>query len=84
MKSFLVIVQVQAGEYQKHTTHLIKAETQDVAEDSALLNECHSVVGDGAEWVDGGIADVGYEFHYKISRCTEIEPEHVAVIKRYI
>ena len=84
MKTFLVEVVIQTGEYQKKATKLIQASTQTEAESYALTGECHGTLGESAEWVDGGIADLGYEFHYSVKSCVEVAPEHVRVLSQYL
>jgi len=84
MKYFVVKLTIQAGEYEKSRTKLIRAENMDDAGKQAMLNECHSGIGEGAEWTESGIADLGWEFHYSVSSVQEVLPEHVSTLKLYI
>lgn len=84
MKTFLVEVTIQAGEYQKNAIKLIQAATQAEAESYALTSECHGELGKNAEWANDGIADLNWEFHYQIGGCKEVKPEHVSVLSQYL
>ena len=76
MKAFIVVVNIQTGEYQKRSTKLINAETKEQAENDALLGECYGDIGESAEWIDGGISDLGDEFRYTVRSSKEVAPEH--------
>jgi len=84
MKTFIVKLDIQSGEYQKSTQKLIKADSPKEAETNALTGECHGTLGETAEWTENGIADLGWEFHYSVSSCVEVDPEHVAVLEQYL
>lgn len=84
MKTFLVEVTIQAGEYQKNAIKLIQAATQAEAESYALTSECHGELGKNAEWANDGIADLNWEFHYQIGGCKEVKPEDVAALSSYL
>lgn len=51
---------------------------------TALINECHGEIGENAQWTSNGISDLGDEFHYSVSSCVEVKPEHVDVLKLYL
>lgn len=84
MKTFLVEVVIQTGEYQKKATKLIQASTQTEAESYALASECHGALGQSSEWTEGGIADLHWEFHYRVGGCKEVAPAHVDVLRQYL
>ncbi|MCB5162947.1 hypothetical protein [Marinomonas algarum] len=84
MKTFIVKVEIQAGEYQKQATALVKGKSQTEAEAIALEGECHGTLGDNAEWTQSGIADLGWQFHYSVHSSTEVEPEHVSILNKYL
>lgn len=84
MKTFIVKLDIQAGEYQKSTTKLVKATSQNEAETIALEGECHGTLGESAERTESGIADLGWEFHYSVYSSVEVSPEHVSVLERYL
>ncbi|MGO3452454.1 MAG: hypothetical protein ACTIM4_14365 [Marinomonas sp.] len=84
MKTFIVKVEIQAGEYQKHSTKLVEAHSHSEAETNALEGECHGTLGENAEWTKSGIADLGWEFHYSVHRSVEVDPEHVSILNKYL
>lgn len=83
MKAFLVDVKIQTGEYEKNVQSLVFSETQEDAKKEALLGQCHGDIGNDSEWVEGGIADMHWEFHYSVSSFREVAPEDVGVLKKY-
>ena len=83
MKTFIVKLNIQAGEYAKSTQKLIKALSVEEAERKALLDECHGTIGENSEWAHGGIANLAWEFHYSVSSCIEVSPEHVRTLELY-
>jgi hypothetical protein len=83
MKTFMVKINIQSGEYVKTTQALVEAFSEKEAEKKALINECHGTLGENSEWENGGIADLGWEFHYSVSNCIEVSPEHVKTLKIY-
>ncbi len=83
MLYFVVKITIQAGEYEKISTKLIRAYNQKEAEKNALLGECHGVIGESSEWTDKGISDLGMEFHYSIYSCKAVKAEHVDILFEY-
>ena len=79
MKTFLVELKIQAGEYEKSCLKLENAETKEEAGKMAILGECHGE----PEWTDTGAADLGWEFHYSVYNCKEVLPEHVSILESY-
>lgn len=50
----------------------------------ALEGECHgSLEDETAEWTSNGIADLGYEFHYRSIGCERVKPEHEPFLRLY-
>jgi hypothetical protein len=85
MKYFIVKLVIQAGEYEKSCHKLIQAESEESADEKALLGECHGSIEDGtAEWTKSGIVDLGGEFHYSIFSCKEVKAEDVNVLSNYL
>lgn len=86
MKHFLVTLQIQCGDYQKHATTLQAAHSEDQAMKSALIGQCHGDIEEGsAIWDDEfTIEDVGGEFFYTVDSCEEVEPLHVHILKKYM
>jgi hypothetical protein len=84
MKTYIVVINIQAGSHQKRCTKLIKADTKEQAENDALLGECHGDIGESAEWIDGGISDLGDEFRYTVHSSKEVAPEHTDVLLTYL
>ena len=85
MNTYLVKLKLQIGEYEKSSVSLVDAATSSIAIEQALQGECHGAIEDGtAHWSDGGIFDLGGEFHYSVSSCELVNAEHVAVMKNYL
>lgn len=80
MPHYLVTRKIIIGEYEKSNESLVQADSEDEAREKALLGECHD---DTALIEDWGIYDCGGEFHYSISDCKLVSPEHVEVLKQY-
>ena len=83
-KAFVVKLTIRAGEYEKSVTKLVFADSEELANEQALLGECHGSIDDGtAEYTETGIADLGWEFHYTVSWTKEVHAEHVNVLRTY-
>ena len=83
-KVYVVKLTIRAGEYEKSVTKLVCADTEELANDQALLGECHGSIDDGtAEYTETGIADLGWEFHYSVDWSKEVHAEHVPVLRTY-
>ena len=84
LKTYFVTVEVQAGEYQKTIRKLVRAMSPKEANEKALEGECHgSLEDETAEWTSNGIADMGYEFHYRSIDCEQVKPEHEPFLRIY-
>lgn len=85
MNYYVVNIKIQTGEYEKNSLVLLQALNKVEAEKEALLAECHGEIDVTAEWTqNGGIADLGWEFHYSIGSCKEVKAEHVGILTEYI
>jgi len=79
MKHFFVELELNIGEYQKSTRHLITAETREQAMLQAMADESHGCANMDSE--DGIWWDMGGEMAYCVSRCDEVSDELVATLK---
>lgn len=70
MKTFLVKLDIRAGEYEKTSICLVEAETAERAGDYAIHGEAHDP--ESLDWSCGGAYDLGGEFHYSVSSTTEL------------
>ncbi len=85
MKFYAVKLKIRSGEYEKSATTLRHAESENEACALALLGECHGSLEDGtAEWVDGGISDMNWEFYYSVISCQVLTPEDAMVLQKYL
>lgn len=79
-KTFLVVLQITASQYNKNTKMLVVAEDEDAAVDLAFKLEAHN------ELVEEG--DMYYEpdyvFGYALDSVCEIASDDVAVLSKYI
>ncbi|HDY7901193.1 TPA: hypothetical protein RQK56_004054, partial [Vibrio vulnificus] len=63
---------------------LVLAADEHEAGENAMLGECHGDIADGtAEWVNDGVSDLGWEFHYSVISSKKIEKEHVTILRKY-
>ena len=83
MNTYYVVIEILVGEYAKDTTSLVTADNEDEAKRSALLGECHDDEED-LEWSNRGVYDCGGEFHYAVHSCTQVAPEDVDVLSKYM
>jgi hypothetical protein len=83
MKTYYVVIEILAGEYAKDTVSLCQAENEEIAKRNALLGECHDDEED-LEWSKRGVYDCGGEFHYAVHSCTQVAPEDVAILQKYM
>ena len=85
MKTFIITLNLQAGEYEKTSITLVKGINEQEAMQEALLAECHCTEDDGGlDWADGGVYDLHGEFHYSVRNCTLVNQDHVAILSQYI
>ena len=81
----VVNIKIRTGEYEKNSLVLLQALNKEEAEQEALLAECHGEIDVTAEWTqNGGIADLGWEFHYSIGSCKEVKAEHAGILTEYL
>ncbi|MFT6903884.1 MAG: hypothetical protein ACJAS1_000529 [Oleiphilaceae bacterium] len=84
MKTYIAKIKIESGGYEKDNRLLISANDPEEAGKTALLEECHCEIGDGAEWDEfGRIEDVSGDFRYSLHSCIEVAPEHVDFVKAY-
>lgn len=84
MKTYIVKLEIQAGEYAKSSHKLVRASSDAEARELALLGECHADLGEGAAWTEQGISDLYWEFHYRVDVCKEVSPEHIELLSSYL
>lgn len=65
MKYYLATVTIHAGEYEKHSTHLIRANSFSLASDYAIF--CESHMPETLDWSENQVVDMGGEFAYSAS-----------------
>lgn len=78
MKHFFVELELTLGEYEKHTRHLITAETREQAMLQAMTDESHGYANLTPE---GVWEDMGGEMAYRISRCDEVSDDLATTLK---
>lgn len=82
MKTFLVKLHIQAGEYEKSSVHLVSASSPDEAEELAIRDEAHN---DKLYKRHGWTYENDDSFAYAAKKITEIEDEQEkAVLKKYL
>lgn len=82
---YLVVIEIQCGEYVKSCTKLVSAFDETEAAQLALEGECHGSIEDGtAEETRDGIADLGWTFHYSISSCVKVDSDDVPSLRKYL
>lgn len=82
MKTFLVKLHIQAGEYEKSSVHLVSASSPDEAEELAIRDESHN---DKLYKRHGWTYENDDSFAYAANTITEIEDEQEkAVLKKYL
>ena len=84
-KSYLVELTLQIGEYQKVSKSIIRAVDEATAGTTALLNECHRPLGDGAEWLTEGqqIEDAHGEMIYSLNYTKELPYFTAEIFKQF-
>lgn len=82
MKTFLVNLYIQAGEYEKSALHLVSASSPEEAEKLAIRDESHN---DVLHEEHGWTYENDYSFAYAANTITEIKDEQEkAVLKKYL
>jgi hypothetical protein len=81
MKTFLVSLKIQAGEYEKSSSCLVSANTEALAVDYAIYLEAHDP--DTLDWDDNGASDLGWEFYYTGSGTKEVPAEEAQILAKY-
>tara|TARA_B100001059_G_C17517115_1_gene418839 strand:+ start:350 stop:625 length:276 start_codon:yes stop_codon:yes gene_type:complete len=86
MPAFLIVKQIQSGEYEKITTTLVCADSEQQACEGALLGECHSGLGEGADWLEEGqqIEDLYGEFIYTLYSVKLVPDKDLEVLSKYM
>lgn len=79
-KTYLVKLYVQAGEYEKSAVHLVVANNESEAVDRAIEDEAHS------EPIEEGryTYEDDYSFGYSLRSVTEVDPQDIAVLNKYL
>lgn len=83
MKRYFIELKIQAGEYEKSTSKVVNADTEEEAKHNALLGECHYDEKD-LFWDDRGVYDCGGEFHYSVQFCEEIPEKDWETLSIYM
>lgn len=81
-KYWIVNIQVQAGEYQKHVTKLVEAETESQASRNAIEGEAHTEL----EWIgDYEATEANWSFNYQTKSVKPVKDEKdLTVLKEYL
>jgi len=81
-KTYLVVLEITIGEYEKHIRHLIEADNEVEAEHMAYENEQHC---DSAEYDDelDAFVDDGGGMMYRACRITEVPWQDAVVLRKY-
>lgn len=82
MKTFLVKLDIRAGEYEKTAMTLIEAENAVLAGDYAIHGEAHGP--EVLDWDDRGAYDLGGEFHYSVSSTHELNAVESEVFRDHL
>ncbi|CAL9976763.1 hypothetical protein VPHK449_0019 [Vibrio phage K449] len=82
MKTFLVTLTIQAGEYEKSAITLVEAETKELAVDFAIHGEAHSP--ESLDWDANGAYDLGGEFYYSVRSAAELNAAETEVFNNHL
>ena len=82
-KSFLVILKIVIGNYEKSSKKIVEASTDDEARKTALWGECHFEPRED-DYENDGVYDCHGEWHYSVASCVEIAPEHTEILRSYL
>jgi hypothetical protein len=80
MKSYLVKLQLQIGEYEKSSTTVVDADNENDAGVMAQVLECHG----NEHWENETVYDLGGEFAYRVRSVTELTPTDAKILKKHI
>lgn len=80
MKYFLVKLNLQIGECEKHNTWLVIAKNEKSAIKKAFTFECH---GDSV-FLENEVSDMHGDYIYSLNNCVEITPEHSKILEIYM
>jgi len=80
MNTYIAVLNIQCGEYQKDTTHILQAEDEHTAGRKALLAESHGE----PVWHGNAVHDLHGEFIYTIQAVREVAPDDVETVRKYI
>lgn len=80
LKTYIVRLSVQHGEYESNALHLIDAETTKEAAQIALCDECRFDEPDFDD--ESGVTDG--DLYYQVASIEQVKPEHVSVVKHYL
>jgi hypothetical protein len=84
MTKFLVILEVVNGDCEKLSHRIVSADTDNDAADLALIAECHSEQGEGAEMLEDGMSDMDGQYMYSIHSVKEIDEKDISVLEKYL
>tara|TARA_R110000772_G_scaffold45944_2_gene105018 strand:+ start:2444 stop:2920 length:477 start_codon:yes stop_codon:yes gene_type:complete len=76
---FLVILEVLSGEYEKHATHLVNAESESAAIIQAFHDESHN----NLDAKDTRVHD-DIDFAYRVGSVVQVCPEDINTLKKYL
>lgn len=80
MRHYLVTVEINAGEYEKHSTYLIRASSFDLASNYAIFCEAH--MPEELDWSEDRVVDMHGEFAYR-SNVQKVSLEDAVVWEKY-
>ena len=87
MNTYIVELELTNGCVEKDSICLVDARTAKQAGKTALLNEIHNQLGNGAEWEDKSydrISDYDGEWTYTVYAVTLVDPADLKTIRKYI
>ena len=86
MPSYFVMLQVQNGNYEKITKHLVNSSSEDEAAKEALINECHHSLDEGADWLEEGqqIEDAYGEMIYTLHSVEPVNSYEYVTLNKFM
>ena len=81
MIPYLATAYLLDGDYGTPLWSLVLADSEEEAEEAALLGLCHHDLGEGAEFGDGGIYDRYGEVHYRITYMQQLSDKQAETLK---
>ena len=83
--AYLVKLNLQVGEYEKSSVHLVEAEFPIQATKIALEGECHNDIGDGAEYLNSDqVEDAHGEMIYTLHSVKKVDSWDVPSLRKYL